>query len=799
MLKSVLCIAALCAVPVLTEDDEPRPHIAWMFPTITKHQLMAALSDNNVFVSGSDLMTDSQFYAFRKSDGQKLWQDGTGGPAIRQPVVSNGKVYSSAGSGGNFMTLNSFDADANTEQRNWLWNDPTTPPALQSSVAVSPDNNLVYIATNDLNKVFAIYLANTDSVTAGRTAWSRSISNGTSKAMPMPITPTYDPDTGLVFAATINILMAMNGTTGDPVWTYNGLNLTDSPLVVDGTLIAGAWKFDEVGIFAFNATNGIFLWYYKTQWTPSAPTVFQDGTNRVAFTVLPVPEGTDPGGVRVLSQPGLAFDGVTYGVDASLGAKSPTPRQNTTAVKYLEQADTWEMCRDGCKGAYCNVTSFIWYSAGDADWMHGCYCRIDGEWETSNNSTCISGRWSPPQMNWSYSDAESSDSIDAFWTAPIPSHTDSTVYVIAVNQTHEMLYALKEGFMQWSYAFELHSNTLIAPSVPAVCKENVVFASQNGTVICFTIAGNVPVPSNSTPWYRQAKWLVNIVVGAIAVCAMMLCYYLSKGRSGELDHTSPGRKYQVISKLGSGSYGVVYLVRRKSDKVLFALKYLSCDSDDAQERALLEFRTMRSYQGHPNMIKVVETFMNWSNSSDESDEKSEEPLLEDMKRFNSPKYVCLVMPFYRQGDLKQFALNYPDHIPEKLLLDFAAQIISLLQYLHDRDQPLIHRDLKPENILLADDMKSVVVTDFGLAKKMHNRYCATRAGTLCYMAPECWSHHYGKEADIWAAGCIMYSVASRRVEEHNIRVMFSEALQTECFQSQVWRVGWLQTLCHADC
>ena len=79
----------------------------------------------------------------------------------------------------------------------------------------------------------------------------------------------------------------------------------------------------------------------------------------------------------------------------------------------------------------------------------------------------------------------------------------------------------------------------------------------------------------------------------------------------------------------------------------------------------------------------------------------------------------------------------------------------------------------------------MIVTDFGLAKKMANQYCCTRAGTLCYMAPECWAHHYGKEADMWALGCIMYSVAMKRLEEHNIRVMFSEALQVENFQQSI--------------
>ena len=134
------------------------------------------------------------------------------------------------------------------------------------------------------------------------------------------------------------------------------------------------------------------------------------------------------------------------------------------------------------------------------------------------------------------------------------------------------------------------------------------------------------------------------------------------------------------------------------------------------------------------MIRVIETFMNWQDCSNEekhprhgvnADGEARPlispaaglnvggPFVEEIQKvrlllydlsptshhfppqFSNPKYVCLLMPFYKQGDLKHFTLSQPEPIHEEFLLDFTAQISSLLQHFHDRDEALIHRDMKP--------------------------------------------------------------------------------------------------------
>ncbi len=77
---------------------------------------------------------------------------------------------------------------------------------------------------------------------------------------------------------------------------------------------------------------------------------------------------------------------------------------------------------------------------------------------------------------------------------------------------------------------------------------------------------------------------------------------------------------------------------------------------------------------------------------------------------------------------------------------------------------MIHRDIKPENLLINPKKKELKICDFGFARVLDKKaiglgltdYVATR----WYRAPELLlSNHYGKEVDIWAAGCIMGEIS----------------------------------------
>uniref|UniRef100_A0A667X5W1 Serine/threonine-protein kinase PLK n=1 Tax=Myripristis murdjan TaxID=586833 RepID=A0A667X5W1_9TELE len=89
---------------------------------------------------------------------------------------------------------------------------------------------------------------------------------------------------------------------------------------------------------------------------------------------------------------------------------------------------------------------------------------------------------------------------------------------------------------------------------------------------------------------------------------------------------------------------------------------------------------------------------------------------------------------------------------------YLRQIVSGLKYLHE--QEILHRDLKLGNFFVSDTME-LKVGDFGLAAKLEpagNRR-KTICGTPNYLSPEVLNKQgHGCESDIWALGCVMYTM-----------------------------------------
>ncbi|XP_077376622.1 serine/threonine-protein kinase PLK2b [Festucalex cinctus] len=89
---------------------------------------------------------------------------------------------------------------------------------------------------------------------------------------------------------------------------------------------------------------------------------------------------------------------------------------------------------------------------------------------------------------------------------------------------------------------------------------------------------------------------------------------------------------------------------------------------------------------------------------------------------------------------------------------YLRQIVSGLKYLHE--QEILHRDLKLGNFFVNESME-LKVGDFGLAAKLEpagNRR-KTICGTPNYLSPEVLNKQgHGCESDIWALGCVMYTM-----------------------------------------
>eukprot|EP01064_Diplonema_japonicum_P020766 TRINITY_DN30348_c0_g1_i1.p1 TRINITY_DN30348_c0_g1~~TRINITY_DN30348_c0_g1_i1.p1 ORF type:complete len:757 (+),score=126.20 TRINITY_DN30348_c0_g1_i1:94-2364(+) len=363
-----------------------------------------------------------------------------------------------------------------------------------------------------------------------------------------------------------------------------------------------------------------------------------------------------------------------------------------------------------------------------------------------------------------------------------PVCSQALVYVTASTLWSQDIWALStdDGDFYWSnlvvtpQACSQGCSVKFPPNPPLLDGGSAFIAGIDATVYALPVPTH-PVPP---PPPHSGSTSVPAYVGYIAAGGgvLVVCLVLSipkackkkKPKVATTANNSPESRYVAIRKLGSGSYGTVYEVKCKKDGKLYALKRIPCDNDTERIEAIREWRVLCGIE-HPNKITAYETFMNWSNSrTDEEDV--------NINHMVHRRFVCIVMQYCPEGDLKQYIQSYGrnEKVPESVILSFSGQLCSLLSVLHAQQPPLLHRDLKPENILLDQNHQKILVTDFGLAKSVMT-YCKTHAGTLAFIAPETWDRHYSTGADVWAVGCIIYAMITKKVNQDEVRCLWREA------------------------
>lgn len=190
-------------------------------------------------------------------------------------------------------------------------------------------------------------------------------------------------------------------------------------------------------------------------------------------------------------------------------------------------------------------------------------------------------------------------------------------------------------------------------------------------------------------------------------------------------------------------------------------------------------RAIHRQTGQERAVKVIRLASKWGQDSAETSVvEAEAAILKNMRHPYIVElydvYVCdgsiyLVMELLPGGDLFD-RISAKGTYSETDARRVLRRLLSTLYYLHEKEQ-VVHRDLKPENILMVshDDDVSIKLTDFGLAKTIdEQRGLQTFCGTPQYFAPEVLSRQYtvngrgryGKQADLWSVGVIMYILLS---------------------------------------
>ena len=195
--------------------------------------------------------------------------------------------------------------------------------------------------------------------------------------------------------------------------------------------------------------------------------------------------------------------------------------------------------------------------------------------------------------------------------------------------------------------------------------------------------------------------------------------------------------FELISKLGEGSYSTVYKVRRKADLKMYALKKVKLKnlSEKEKQNALNEIRILASIKSD-HIIAYKEAFI---------EEKE--------------KILCLVTEFANKGDLFQkitYFKQMQKSFEEKDIWNIFIQILQGLKCLHDHN--ILHRDLKSANIFLFNN-NLAKIGDLNVSKVTKNGIGHTQTGTPYYASPEVWNDEsYTNKSDIWSLGCVLYEM-----------------------------------------
>ena len=206
--------------------------------------------------------------------------------------------------------------------------------------------------------------------------------------------------------------------------------------------------------------------------------------------------------------------------------------------------------------------------------------------------------------------------------------------------------------------------------------------------------------------------------------------------------------YDLLEKLGSGGFGVVYRARDRALARDVAIKVLPPKltlTERDVERFQREARAIAKLR-HPNIVRVF-----------------------SVGREGEVNYFA--MDLVRGSDLRVELQKRTAGEPGRLPSDQRAYLREAIPLLieaadalhHAHENGIVHRDVKPANLLI-DETGRAQVVDFGLARD--ERFgsltrSGEQAGTPLYMSPEQIETSLGKvdhRTDVYSLGVVMYEL-----------------------------------------
>jgi len=223
-------------------------------------------------------------------------------------------------------------------------------------------------------------------------------------------------------------------------------------------------------------------------------------------------------------------------------------------------------------------------------------------------------------------------------------------------------------------------------------------------------------------------------------------------------------RFEILSVLGEGAMGVVYLANDPEIERTVAIKTLRAMSEaSGAARADLEARFLKEAKlagrlQHPNVVTVYEVGRDGDTS------------------FIAMEYV--------EGEPLNRAARAESGLDTAARLELVRQVAQALQHAHERG--VLHRDIKPGNVLVTRDRR-VKVADFGIGKLLSSGGGdLTRTGQMlgspAYMSPEqIRGEKLDGRSDLFSLGVVSYELltGSRPFPGDSITTLVYQILHTE--------------------
>jgi len=200
------------------------------------------------------------------------------------------------------------------------------------------------------------------------------------------------------------------------------------------------------------------------------------------------------------------------------------------------------------------------------------------------------------------------------------------------------------------------------------------------------------------------------------------------------------QNYKIISILGEGGMGAVYLAKHITIQRKVAVKMLHSQltkNESLRQRFQNEAVLMAKLH-HPNIVGLIDFFEQDGN-------------------------LFLIMEYVEGIGLDDFIKNLSTPVSIERGKNIMLQVLNGFAYAHSNG--IIHRDVKPSNILITKN-DEVKILDFGIAKLLDDvqnklTKTGTQIGTAYYMSPEqVKAQELDQRTDIYSLGITFYELLS---------------------------------------